>query len=192
MARRDAPNLPEPRTTRANAHDAPCHPPEPHDISPSMNKAQAATFLKVSSRTLQRLSQQGKISVAYKNSKTGAEADYDEDELRRHLEQQSSTIYRPATAIQESQALATLPNTNIINGADRLAAALEALQPAKKGSVPIESKPLLKLDEASALTGLSRQALRTAIDDKKLKAQISGRAWRIKRTELDLFIGKNF
>jgi excisionase family DNA binding protein len=157
-----------------------------------MNKAQAATFLKVSSRTLQRLSQQGKISVAYKNSKTGAEADYDEDELRRHLEQQSSTIYRPATAIQESQALATLPNTNIINGADRLAAALEALQPAKKGSVPIESKPLLKLDEASALTGLSRQALRTAIDDKKLKAQISGRAWRIKRTELDLFIGKNF
>jgi excisionase family DNA binding protein len=157
-----------------------------------MNKTEAAQFLKVSPRTLQRLSQQGKISVAYKNSKTGAEADYDEDELRRHLEQQSSTIYRPATAIQESQALATLPNTNIINGADRLAAALEALQPAKKGSVPIESKPLLKLDEASALTGLSRQALRTAIDDKKLKAQISGRAWRIKRTELDLFIGKNF
>jgi excisionase family DNA binding protein len=157
-----------------------------------MNKTEAAQYLKVSPRTLQRLTQQGKISVSYKHTKTGAAAEYDEPDLQRYLDQQQSIIYRPATATQESQALATLPNTNIINGADRLAAALEALQPAKKGSVPIETKPLLKLDEASALTGLSRQALRTAIDDKKLKAQIHGRAWRIKRTELDLFIGKNF
>jgi excisionase family DNA binding protein len=157
-----------------------------------MNKAQAAKFLEVSPRTLQRLTQQGKISVSYKHTKTGAAAEYDEADLQRYLDQQQSIIYRPATATQESQALATIPNTNLITGADRLATALEALQPEKKRSVPIESKPLLKLDEASALTGLSRQALRTAIDDKKLKAQISGRAWRIKRTELDLFIGKNF
>jgi excisionase family DNA binding protein len=156
-----------------------------------MNKTEAAQFLKVSPRTLQRLSQQGKINVAYKNSKSGAAADYDEADLQRYLEQQqNSIIYRPAT--EETQALATTPNTNIITGADRLAAALEALHhPPKKPTVPIEEKLLLKLDEAAALTGLSRQTLRTAIDTKKLRAQIAGRAWRIKRVDLESFV-KNF
>jgi excisionase family DNA binding protein len=153
-----------------------------------MNKAQAATFLKVSPRTLQRLSQQGKISVAYKNSKTGAEADYDEEELRRYLEQQSSIIYKPA-----SQALTTIPQEALaIKNDDRLITILEAFRPPQKPTVPIESKPLLKLHEAAALTGLSRQTLRTAIDNKKLKAQIQARAWRIKRADLDFYISKNY
>jgi hypothetical protein len=33
VARHDAPELPEPRTTRANAYDAPCRPPQMHVIS---------------------------------------------------------------------------------------------------------------------------------------------------------------
>jgi excisionase family DNA binding protein len=156
-----------------------------------MNKTEAAKFLEVSTRTLQRLSQQGKISVSYKNSKSGAEAEYEEEELRRYLDQQKSIIYRPAT-IQESQALATIPQEALASRDDRLITVLESLRPPQKPTVPIESKPLLKLHEAAALTGLSRQALRTAIVDKKLKAQIHGRAWRIKRTELDSFIVKNF
>ncbi len=153
-----------------------------------MNKTEAAQFLKVSPRTLQRLSQQGKISVAYKNSKTGAEADYDEEELRRYLEQQSSIIYKPA-----SQALTTIPQEALaIRNDDRLITILEAFRPPQKPTIPIESKPLLKLHEAAALTGLSRQTLRTAIDNKKLKAQIQARAWRIKRADLDFYISKNY
>jgi excisionase family DNA binding protein len=150
-----------------------------------MNKTEAAQFLKVSPRTLQRLSQQGKISVIYKNSKTGAEANYDEEELRRYLEQQSNIIYKPA-----SQALTTIPQEALATrNDDRLITILEAFRP-QKPTVPIESKPLLKLNEAAALTGLSRQTLRTAIDNNKLKAQISGRAWRIKRADLDSYIQK--
>jgi excisionase family DNA binding protein len=152
-----------------------------------MNKTEAAQLLKVSARTLQRLSQQGKISVAYKNSKTGAEADYDDEELRRYLEQQRSIIYKPA-----SQALTTIPQEALaIKNDDRLITILEAFRPPQKPTVPIESKPLLKLHEAAALTGLSRQTLRAAIEEKKLKAQISGRAWRIKRTDLDSYV-QNF
>jgi excisionase family DNA binding protein len=151
-----------------------------------MNKTEAAQFLKVSPRTLQRLSQQGKISVIYKNSKTGAEANYDEEELRRYLEQQSNIIYKPA-----SQALTTIPQEALaIRNDDRLITILESFRPPQKPTVPIESKPLLKLNEAAALTGLSRQTLRTAIDNNKLKAQISGRAWRIKRADLDSYIQK--
>jgi excisionase family DNA binding protein len=48
----------------------------------------------------------------------------------------------------------------------------------------------LKLDEASLLTGLSRQILRDAIEAKKLKAKIIGRAWRIKREDLDQYLKK--
>jgi excisionase family DNA binding protein len=59
-----------------------------------------------------------------------------------------------------------------------------------KASVAIADKPLLKLDEASALTGLSRGILKSAIDGKKLKARIIGRSWRIKRADLDTFVSK--
>jgi excisionase family DNA binding protein len=155
-----------------------------------MNKAQAAEFLKVSPRTLQRLTQQGKISVSYKHTKSGAAAEYGEADLQRYLDQQNSIIYRPATAIQESQALATIPNTNLITGADRLAAALEGLQPPKKPTVPIENKLTLNLIEASALAGLSRQHLLQDIKEKKLNARKIGRGWRMKRADLDSYIKK--
>jgi excisionase family DNA binding protein len=153
-----------------------------------MNKDQAAAFLGVSTRTLQRYTTQAKIGVTYRHGKTGAEADYDEEQLRLFKETLENTTYQPASS-DPSQALAPIQTRGVVsNGADRLAAALEALQPNVRPPVPIESKLLIKLDEASALTGLSRATLRVAIDQKKLKARIMGRAWRIKRTDLDLFI----
>jgi excisionase family DNA binding protein len=160
-----------------------------------MDKESAAKFLDVSTRTLQRYTTQGKIAVTYKHGKTGAEADYDESELRRFKEQQENVTYQPAQALAtsdgQSLALAPIQRENAaMAGASLAAAILERLQPAKT-SVPIESKPLLKLDEASILTGLSRQILRDAIEAKKLKAKIVGRAWRIRRTDLDQFLLKN-
>jgi excisionase family DNA binding protein len=58
----------------------------------------------------------------------------------------------------------------------------------KTASVGIADKPLLKLDEAAALTGLSRDTLRKAIEDGELKGKIIGRAYRIKRADLDSYI----
>jgi excisionase family DNA binding protein len=57
-------------------------------------------------------------------------------------------------------------------------------------NVSIADKPLLKLNEAAALTGLSRDTLRTAIDTKKLKGKMIGKAFRIKRDDLDEYIKK--
>jgi excisionase family DNA binding protein len=157
-----------------------------------MDKESAAKFLNVSTRSLQRYTTQGKIAVAYKHGKTGAEADYDESELKRFKEQQESVTYQPAQQIAgERQSLATIPLETLSTKDNQLLTILEALRPSKKATVPIESKLLLKLNEAAALTGLSRQTLRTAIDNKKLKAQISAKAWRIKRADLENFI-KNF
>jgi excisionase family DNA binding protein len=48
----------------------------------------------------------------------------------------------------------------------------------------------LSLAEASQLSGLSRNHLRQAIEEKKLKARIIGRGWRVKRDDLDAYVRK--
>ncbi len=155
----------------------------------------AAEFLRISTRTLQRYTTQGKISVRYIQGKTGAEADYEKEDLERFKNQKDSVIYQPATQLLtrsegQSQALAPIDRESLaLVGASAAAAIFERLQPTKP-SIPIESKPLLKLDEASQLTGLSRQTLREAIEKNRLKAKIVGRAWRIKRDDLDQYLKK--
>jgi excisionase family DNA binding protein len=46
------------------------------------------------------------------------------------------------------------------------------------------------LTEAALLAGLSRGHLRLAIAEKKLKARIIGRGWRVKREDLEAYIKK--
>ncbi len=155
----------------------------------------AAAYLEVSTRTLQRYTTQNKISVTYKHGKTGAEADYDQAELERFKNQKESEVYQPATQLLtrsegQSQALAPIDRESLaLVGASAAAAIFDRLQPVRP-RIPIESKPLLKLSEACQLTGLSRQILREAIDQKRLKAKIVGRAWRIRRSDLDNYIQK--
>ncbi len=155
----------------------------------------AAKFLSISTRTLQRYTTQGKISVRYIQGKTGAEADYEKEDLERFKNQKDSVVYQPATQLLtrsegQSQALAPIDRESIaLAGAAAAAAIFERLQPTKP-SIPIESKPLLKLDEATLLTGLSRQTLREAIKGKKLKAKIIGKAWRIRREDIDQYLKK--
>ncbi len=67
---------------------------------------------------------------------------------------------------------------------------IESARAAAPTVADLAAKPLLKIAEAQTLTGLSRQILKAAIDDGKLKATVIGRSWRIKRDDLDLFIKK--
>ncbi len=48
----------------------------------------------------------------------------------------------------------------------------------------------MTISECRLLTGLSRQLLRQAIEDEKLKGRIIGRAYRVKRGDLDEYIEK--
>jgi excisionase family DNA binding protein len=54
----------------------------------------------------------------------------------------------------------------------------------------LAEKLTLSLVEASQLSGLSRNHLRQAIEDKKLRARIIGRGWRVKREDLDAYVKK--
>ncbi len=67
---------------------------------------------------------------------------------------------------------------------------INAYQDASRKHIDPSAKLLLTLAEAQALTGLSRGVLREAIDKGKLKGQVIGRAWRIKRTDLEAYIKK--
>jgi excisionase family DNA binding protein len=157
-----------------------------------MNKEQAAKELGISVRSLQRIVHSGKISVTYKRGDSGKqEAIFNPEEIENYKRGRDAEIVKPAVATTDDTALARSDATtgdtalarNVIEKFFNL-----GLQ--KPLSVPIADKPLLKLDEAAALTGLPRQLLRQAIEDGKLSGRIIGRAYRIKRADLDAFIKK--
>jgi excisionase family DNA binding protein len=150
-----------------------------------MNKTEAAKKLGISIRSLQRLVQNKQISVTHKRGKSGKqEAIFDADELEKY-----KTI-RDA----ETPKLATVPTNDKMtlarNDANQFLQVLRQAMTidAKTAGVPIADKPLLKLDEAAVLTGLSRDTLRRAINTKELNGKLIGRAFRIKRADLDEFI----
>jgi excisionase family DNA binding protein len=156
-----------------------------------MNKEEAAQELKISVRSLQRLVQSKKISVVYKRGASGKqEAIFNPEEIENYKRGRDAEITKPSVVTTGDTALA---RSDVTTGDTALARnVIETIFNAigQKPTVPIADKPLLKLDEASALTGLSRQFLRRAIEDGKLKSRIIGRGFRVKRDDLDEFIKK--
>ena len=166
-----------------------------------LTKQQAAEFLGVNVRTLERYTQEGKIGGRYEKGKTRSVVVYDEKELQAFKAAQETTTYKPAVDqtptnpdsdgtvlskfVEVSQPL------HLLTGLDHLANVLKAIreeQEIDRLTVPIHHKLTLSLAEASALSGLSRQRLRAAIKDGTLTAQIIGRGYRVKRTDLEDYV----
>ncbi len=152
-----------------------------------VTKKEAAEFLGVTIRSIEAYAAKGKLSTAKAKGTRGDITVYDEAELQKLKDErgQVSFVERPSqTEKPNTEYLALIPQQS-----SALAALIEAIQ---KTTAPTTAdaanKLLLKLDEASKLTGLSRAILREAIDSKKLKAKLIGRAWRIKRNDLDAYI----
>jgi excisionase family DNA binding protein len=150
-----------------------------------MNKTAAAKKLKISIRSLQRLVKDKKISVAYKRGKSGKqEAIFDADEIEKYKAIRDAESVKPATVSTNDKM--TLARNDATKFLDVLR---QAIAPETRAvAVSIADKPLLKLDEAAALSGLSRDTLRRAIDTKDLNGKLIGRAFRIKRADLDDYI----
>jgi len=173
-----------------------------------MNKQEAATFLGVSVRTLERLTQQGRVGAGYERGRTRPVPVYDRAELERVKPELESKMYpqRPAVrnaasggeigASGETPANAASSDTALARMAempavlDRLRSVMKVMRESEPATVPIADKPLLKLAEVATLTGLSRNHLREAIGEGKLKARIIGRGWRVKRSDLDAYVKK--
>ncbi len=158
-----------------------------------MNKKEAAEFLGVSTRLVERYASQGRLKVTYVRGRTGREAQFEQSDLEHFKADLEQPLLKAAIApiSPESEAVGALIP---VERRERLLDALEVildrhqLPPTKAPTLSIGEKILLNLGEAQALTGLSRGYLREAISDNKLKAQIIGRSWRVKRSDLESYV----
>ena len=174
-----------------------------------MNKIEAAAFLGVSVRALERYTAQNRVAARYEKGKTRSVLVYDQGELERFKGELDSEVHRPTVEISQqnsanfandakpANALATfgefLPSSpNFGPLLQLLQAAHEAGNVAggseKHPVTPTQDKLLLTLEEAGSLTGLSRAILMEAVKSGALRARKIGKAWRIKRRDLDAFI----
>jgi excisionase family DNA binding protein len=171
-----------------------------------MNKQEAADYLGVSVRALERYVQQGRISVRYEKGKTRPTANFDPAELEAFKQELNQPTIKPAV---ETRQIATdqQPETDKlvyqsgefselgeISVIDKLSSIIEQLlgKGENQPVVPIADKLLLTMAEAQALTGLSREFLRDAITTRELKAKVIGKSWRIKRDDLNEYIKQLF
>jgi excisionase family DNA binding protein len=172
-----------------------------------MNKKEAAEFLGVSTRAIERYAAKGKISVSYSKNKTGQSlAEFNDDDLKRIKDelQQPPYMQRPAveTMIPDKHDISDSGNgrgsqalmpRNLVDFAELLSVGIGKQILATQtngGPVPISDKLTLSLSDASHLSGLSRGFLLGAIKARKLKAAKRGRGWNIKRLDLDAYVKK--
>ncbi len=160
-----------------------------------MNKQEACAFLSVSERSLARYAAQGKIQVTYNKGTRGNVAVYDDADLEKLKEELAAPqAIRLASEQAIPASLAIRSMANMAEFIERLQSRDESLITSllhnQNSHVAIESKLMLSLPEATKLAGLSRNHLREAIRDHTLKAQIIGRGWKIKRSDLESYIKK--
>ena len=182
-----------------------------------MNKQQAADFLGISARTLERAVKKSSIAARYEKGKTSDVLVFDEEELKRYKTELDKPTHLPT--VDRASEAATPTNrmetpTNFANSDNGLAtfgelspesangmglALLQALSQLQPGAVaasqesgppgtPPAQKLLLSLGEAQSYSGLSRANLMEAIHDESLAAKIIGRGWKIKRRDLENYV----
>jgi excisionase family DNA binding protein len=126
---------------------------------------------------------------------------YDSEELQTFKAAQETKTYKPAvdqtptnpdndaTALSKfvkvSQPLHLL---EVLNHLTDVLKAIREEQEIDRLNAPIHHKLTLSLAEASALSGISRQRLRQAIEDGTLTAQIIDRGYCVKRTDLENYV----
>jgi len=177
-----------------------------------MNKKDAAAYLGISTRQLENYARQGRLSVRKERGRTGDIAIYDDDELSQLKSEldakrgliQGAVVREPAasgaaSATSESSAMVRASASEISQLAphefiDQLAAAILARQAEQKKQRQeptineLAAKPLLTRAEAQRYTGLSRELLHEAVTSGKVKEVKLGRAYRMKKAELDKYI----
>jgi len=171
-----------------------------------MNKKDASAALQVSIRLVEKYASEGRLGeVKYVRGKTGKQADFDPasvEKLKAELESVDRQLIAPnrraanldGALSEQTPVLAAF--MDLVRGAmssqvESLASAAEALRSAADTPAPrLSEKLTLSLMEAAQLSGLSRGHLRQAIGEKKLKARIIGRGFRVKRSDLDSYVTK--
>lgn len=162
-----------------------------------MNKHEAAEYLGIPLRTLERYMQQGKVGFWREKGKTRTVARFDQAELERFKIELEAKLYKPSVVNPDNGAEVLAILSDQLLKSDEIARFREVLEAiaeyqSRHALVPTQHKLLLTLKEVQALTGLSRVMLRNAINAGALKAERIGRAWRVKRADVERYVEKLF
>lgn len=179
----------------------------------TVTKAEAAAMLGCTPKSVERYAAAGKLTKFENQGPRRNEVRYLESDVLKLKEEQGTASAsprlvratdsdrQPGAQLATREAFAPILEALVTQRAivERQAEIIDGLIGAKalptgtktdSAAVSVSEKPLLTLDEARQLTGLSRNHLLEAINGKKLKARIIGRAWRVKRADLDAYVAK--
>lgn len=164
-----------------------------------LTKKEAAEYLGVSTRTLERYVKNGKLGVRYEDSLNGEIALFDSGELDQFADDRQTPRIRPAAGdLGLAPTTSDMVPSRGVGGllapfqelTERLIFALSDHEDRKEKITPdqLRGKLLLTLAEAKIMTGLSREILMEAMKDGRLPSQVMGRAYRIKAKDLERFV----
>ena len=143
-----------------------------------MNKKEVAEFLGRSTRLVEKYASEGRLGeVIYIRGKTGQQAEYNRDAVEKLKTKLQSPDPSPA---------ATTPEEPYVEALRVLLSRMN--EEPRSASVRVSEKLLLNLNECRLLTGLSVSMLRQAVKAGTLKAKIIGRAYKVKRQDLNEYI----
>lgn len=164
-----------------------------------MNKEQAAEYLGFSVKNLQRLMKEKKIQFTYIKGKNGQQAYFEQAELDRYKfdqEKQSNIISpsvvvenNPSTSISKpsSKGSSILINTSdLMNILEKIAQGLTKQN--QQVMFPINERMTLTTEEVSGISGFPLGAIKRAIKEGALKAVKVGRAKRVRREDLEVWV----
>ena len=175
-----------------------------------MNKKEAAAFLGVSEKTIERYKAAGRIAAKTKrvigtDGRSRHILDFNESDLERlKRELDHQTVYPSITVGHDQTKTSTdidghavnltntelelvrqsVSQTNLVTILQQISTVFERQLNASDRA----QRLMLDLSDASILSGLSKSYLKSAIKDGTLKAKLIGRGWKVKRSDLDQFI----
>ncbi len=165
-----------------------------------MNIKEAADYLGISIKTLERKIAAGEVSVAYVPGATGKQRTFDGAELDKLKAAEAEKTVATTYVISKSRN-SDAPSSQALERAESeqgmsmlasvLADALRATQDDRHDTPPpveLKDKLMLTEREAAAYAGLSLADIERARDP--LKAIKTGAGWRVKREELERYVKK--
>jgi DNA-binding transcriptional MerR regulator len=161
-----------------------------------MTKLEAAEFLGVSTRAIERYTTKGQLSVQYDKQGHAQYLASDVKQLKVQMAAKAEApkaIARRDPAPKLTRSMANLSELLVPIISESVTQAIHAAQPAAP-PVSLSEKLMLTLNDAASLSGLSKaillDAIRTKNRAKKLKAQKLGKGWKVKRADLESYIKK--
>lgn len=168
-----------------------------------MTKTEAADYLRVSIRTLQRLMTGGKVEFKTVKGESGVKVTvFEREALDRYKAAAAATLSHPSVStdneagieagrVAGSGALVLQPSLGRFSELRELA---EMMRPASPAPVlpDLQIKLALTIKEAAQYSGYGEGRIRAAIEAGKLKASKGGPrgAWVIKRSDLEAWVRK--